>query len=212
MASRLGQHLLRAKCKAENFGLYALYPCCFCICCLAAQWPTFDCYQGNSLTHPMLITTFGLSIFGPKVTKGVGSLHLIEFSVSFDHNAITHLATHPKFQKILSPDLHPIFTKCGNPPNTQNSYSLITVGTLPLFIGDGGGTWGWVGVFEKIINQEFFVKMGVVYRRRVGKHCFSLIRYGFCRDNDLYSSSLLILCHMLLIKVLFTKKACKVAF
>ena len=52
MASRLGQHLLRAKSKAEIFGLYALYPCCFCICCLAAQWPTFDCYQGNSLTHP----------------------------------------------------------------------------------------------------------------------------------------------------------------
>ena len=149
MASRLGQHLLRAKSKAENFGLYALYPCCFCICCLAAQWPTFDSYQGNSLTHPMLITAFGLSIFGPKVTKGVGYLHLIEFPVSFDQNAITHLATHPKFQKILSPDLHPIFTKCGNAPNTQNSYSLITVETILLFIGGGRKGEGGLGFLKK---------------------------------------------------------------
>ena len=30
MASRLGKHLLRAKCKTENFGLSALYTCYFC--------------------------------------------------------------------------------------------------------------------------------------------------------------------------------------
>ena len=69
--------------------------------------------------------------------------------MGFDHNAITHLATHVKLQKILSPELHPIFTKCGNAPNTQNSYSLTIVGTLLL------------GVFEKIIDQDFFsVKKG----------------------------------------------------
>ena len=68
MVSRLRQHLLRAKSKVENFGLFALYLCYFFICCLAAQWPTFGCNQGNSLTHPTLIIAFGLSIFGPKVT------------------------------------------------------------------------------------------------------------------------------------------------
>ena len=35
MTSRLGQHLRRAKSKAGNFGLFALYPCYFFICCLA---------------------------------------------------------------------------------------------------------------------------------------------------------------------------------
>ena len=34
MASKLGQHLLRAKPKAENFGLFALYPCYF----LSVAW------------------------------------------------------------------------------------------------------------------------------------------------------------------------------
>ena len=62
MASRLGRHLLRAKSNAKNFGLFG-------ICCLAAQWPTFDCYRGNSFTYPILITAFGLSVFGPKVIK-----------------------------------------------------------------------------------------------------------------------------------------------
>ena len=122
MASRLRQNLLRAKSEAENFGLFALYPYFF-ICCLAAQQPTFDCYRGNSLTHPMLITAFALSIFGPKVT-GRGWVSTSECPVGFYHNAITLLATHPKLQKILYPDLHPIFKKCGNAPNTQNSYSL----------------------------------------------------------------------------------------
>ena len=56
--------------------------------------------------------------------EGVGSLLLIEYPVGFDHNDLTHLPTHPKLQKILSPDLHPIFPKCGNALNTQNSYSL----------------------------------------------------------------------------------------
>ena len=38
--------------------------------------------------------------------EGVGSLLLIECPVGFDHNDLTHLPTHPKLQKILSPDLH----------------------------------------------------------------------------------------------------------
>ena len=112
--------------------------------------------------------------------KGVGSLHLIQCPTGFDHNALTHLATTPKLQKILSPDLHPIFTKCGNAPNTQNSYSLTMVWPLPLFIQGAG-------IFEKNINQDFFVKMA---GKGGCKHCFSLIRYGFCKGNALYSASI----------------------
>ena len=62
--------------------------------------------------------------FGPKLNGWGWSLHLIECPLSFDHNAITHLATHPKLQKILSQDLHPVLQKCGNAPNAQKSYSL----------------------------------------------------------------------------------------
>ena len=68
MATRLWQHHVRTKSKVENFGLFALYSCYFFICCLTAPWRTFDYYRGNSLTHLMLITVFGLSIFGLKVT------------------------------------------------------------------------------------------------------------------------------------------------
>ena len=69
--SRLGQHLLREKSKSENFGLFALSPRYFFICCLAAPWPTFGCYRGNSLIHPMLITAFGLSVFVPELNVRV---------------------------------------------------------------------------------------------------------------------------------------------
>ena len=41
IASRQEKHLLRAKSKTENFGLFALYPCYFFICCFAAPWLTF---------------------------------------------------------------------------------------------------------------------------------------------------------------------------
>ena len=52
-----------------SFELFALYPWYFfVICWLAAPWLTCGYYQGNSLTHQMLITVFGLSIFGRKRT------------------------------------------------------------------------------------------------------------------------------------------------
>ena len=47
MASRLGKHL-RAKSKAKNFGLFALYHCYFFVCCLTAPWLTFGYNSGNS--------------------------------------------------------------------------------------------------------------------------------------------------------------------
>ena len=49
------------------------------------------------------------------------------------HNAIIHLAKHPKLQKILSQDLHTVFSKCGNVSNTQNSYSLTLWWSLGLY-------------------------------------------------------------------------------
>ena len=98
----------------ENFGLFAFYPCYFFICCLAAPWLTFGYYWGNSLTQSLVQRWLGK----------VGSLHLTECPVGFDGNGITHLATRPKLQKILSPHLHPDFPKCGNAPNIQSSYSL----------------------------------------------------------------------------------------
>ena len=70
MASRLGKHLRRAKSKTGNSRLFALHPCNFlCVCCLYVPWLTFYCHWENSVTRLMLITAFGLSIFGPKVTR-----------------------------------------------------------------------------------------------------------------------------------------------
>ena len=55
-----------------------------------------------------------------------------------------------------------------------------------------------VEIFEKSQkgDQDFLVKIGgcspyseVVYRKG-GKHCFSLVIYGFCSSNALYSASL----------------------
>ena len=87
MASRLGQHLLRAKSKAENF----------LICCLTAPWPTFGYYRGNSLTHPMLINAFGLSIFGPKVTGKSWISTLNWLPSGLWSQCLTHLATCRKY-------------------------------------------------------------------------------------------------------------------
>ena len=66
------------KLKTWNFGLFALYPCYFFICCLSDPWLTVGYYWGNSLSHLMLITAFGLLSFGSKVSWRGGSLRLIE--------------------------------------------------------------------------------------------------------------------------------------
>ena len=95
-------------------------------CCLDAPWLTFGFYWRNSVTHLMLTPLhLGYHFLIQRWLGWVGSLHLIEFWVGVDHNGITHLAIHPKLQKILSPYLHSGFSKCGNAPNTQNSYSLM---------------------------------------------------------------------------------------
>ena len=73
--SRLGQHLLRANSKVENFGLFALYSSFFLFLSayLVALWPNFGCYLANSLSPPMLLTAIGLSDFGPELDwEGLG--------------------------------------------------------------------------------------------------------------------------------------------
>ena len=111
MASRLEKHLLRAKAKAEKFRLFALLSCYFFICCLAVPWLTFGNYWGNSLTHLMLIITFGQSSFGPKVTlrgwvstpnwvpKGLWSqwLNPLNYSLQIAENTLPRLT--PSFSK-----------------------------------------------------------------------------------------------------------------
>ena len=75
---------------------------------------------------------------------GVGSLDLIECLVAFDQNPITHLATHPKWQQILSSGLHPDFPKCRNDPNAQNNYRL----TL----------WWPLGLHNALLDAKFTVQ------------------------------------------------------
>ena len=123
MASRLEKHLLRAKSKTENSGLFALYP--FYLFLSAVWLPHDQLFEETVSLTQCKSLHFGYLFLAQRWLGGFGSLHLIHCPVDFNHNAITHLATHPKLQKIVSPDMHPVSPKCGNSPNTQNSYSLI---------------------------------------------------------------------------------------
>ena len=123
MASRLEKHLLRAKSKAENSGLLALYP--FCLFLLAVRLPHRHLFEETVSLTLCKSLHFAYLFLAQRWLGGFGSLHLILCPVDFDHNAITHLATHPKLQKIVSPDMHPVFPNGENSPNTQNSCILI---------------------------------------------------------------------------------------
>ena len=120
--SRLRQHLLRAKSKAENFGLFVLYTCYFFICCLTTQWATFNCHRGNSLTHPVWITAFGLSIFSPKVS-GRGRISTTNWAPSGlwwqCHDPLSHS---PQIAENTLLGLTPNFYKMRKCP--KNSYTL----------------------------------------------------------------------------------------
>ena len=134
-------------------GSFLFIPAIFCICCLAAQWATFDCYPENSLTHPILITVFGLSIFGPKVTKS-GWVSTPNWNPnglwSQCHNPLSYSR---QIAENTFPRIAPNFYKMWNAPNTQNSYSLTIVGTLLLFIG---------GFWKNHRSRFFFCKKGRV--------------------------------------------------
>ena len=111
IASRLGKHLLRAKSKAENFGLLALYLSFIFICCLTAPLQTFGYYWGNSLTQLMLIIAFGLSIFVPKVVcRGwVSTPNWVPSGLWLQwHNPLTYS---PQIAENTLPRLAPTFSK-----------------------------------------------------------------------------------------------------
>ena len=99
MASRLEQNL-----RLKALGYLLFIPANFFICCLASPWPTFGCYWANSITHPMFI--WAISFWPWARMGGVGSIHLTECPVSFDHNAIT-----PQIAENTLPRLKPSFSK-----------------------------------------------------------------------------------------------------
>ena len=133
MASRLGKHLLRIKSKAENFGLYALYPCFLFICCLAPPWLIFGYYRRNSLTHLMLIIAFGRSIFGRKVTwrGSVSTSNWVPSGLwSQWHNPLTHS---PQIAKNTLPKLAPSFSKMWKFHHALNAFKTVL-------------SWDWSGL------------------------------------------------------------------
>ena len=121
----LGNTSLEQNIRLKTLGYLLFIPAIFFVCCLAAPWPTFGCYWANSLTHslnhPVLVNHCICAIsFWPRAgLGGVGSLHLTECPVNFDHNAITLQIAENTLRR-----LKPSFSKCGNAHNTQNRYSL----------------------------------------------------------------------------------------
>ena len=103
----LDNTFLEQNLRLKTLGYLLYIPVIFFICCLTAPWPTFSCYRGNCLTHPMLITSFGLSIFGPNVTRRdwISTRNWVPSGLwSQCHNPLSHSLEIAK--------------------NTQNSYSL----------------------------------------------------------------------------------------
>ena len=91
MACRLEQHLLSAKSKAENFGLFTLYSSyLFFYLLLGCFMANFWLLSSKQSHSPNVNHCIWAISFWPKAgLGGVGSLHLTEWPVSFDHNAIT---------------------------------------------------------------------------------------------------------------------------
>ena len=107
MSSRLGQHLLRSKSKAENFELFALYSTYF-------FYLLFDCPMANfwllsnKQSHSLNVNhcIWAISFRSGAEMGGVRSLHLTEWPVSFDCKAIT-----PQIAEDTLPRLKPSFSK-----------------------------------------------------------------------------------------------------
>ena len=87
MSSRLGQHLLRAKAKAENYWLFALYPCYFFYLLFGYPMVNFCLLLRKQSHSPNINHCIWDISFWPTAEWGVGFLHLTEFPVGFDHNA-----------------------------------------------------------------------------------------------------------------------------
>ena len=69
MASRLGQHLFRAKSKTENFGLFSLYLCYFLYLLCGCAMANFSLLSRKQSPSPNVNHCIWAICFGPKVTK-----------------------------------------------------------------------------------------------------------------------------------------------
>ena len=69
MASRLGQHLLRAKSKTENFGLFSLYLWYFLYLLCGCATANFSLLSRKQSHSPNVNQCIWAICFGPKVTK-----------------------------------------------------------------------------------------------------------------------------------------------
>ena len=107
MACRLEQHLLSAKSKAENFGLFTLYSSYLffylLLGCFMANFWLLSSKQSHSPNVNHCI--WAISFWHRAEMGGVGSLRLTKSPVSFRHKAITpHIAenTLPRFKPSFS--------------------------------------------------------------------------------------------------------------
>ena len=121
MACRLEQHLLSAKSKAENFGLFTLYSSYLFFhlllgCFMANFWLLLS-KQSHSPNVNHCI--WAISFLSKAGLGGVGSLHLIECPVSFDHNAVT-----PQIAQDTLPRLKPSFSKISKCPQDPKPVQL----------------------------------------------------------------------------------------
>lgn len=90
-----------------------------------------------------------------------GSLCLVECQVEFepgtfqfDCKASIHLTNLFKLQKVVSPDLRPVFLKCGNSSNTQKRFDL----NLRWFLGLSN-----ISLDAKVIFQDLY-KIQKIYK------------------------------------------------
>ena len=120
MACRLGQHLVRAKSKAENFGLFALCPCYFFICCLVAPWSNFWLLLRKESQPPNANhCNQAISFWARAEWEG---LNITECPVGFDHNAII-----PQIVQNTLPRLKPSFSKMWKCPQYSKQLLFDTV-------------------------------------------------------------------------------------
>ena len=120
MLSRLGQHLLRAKSKAEHFGLFSLYSCYFLYLQFGSPMTNFWLLLRKQSHSPNVNHRIWAISFWPKAgLGGVGSLHLTECPVRFDHNAITS-----QIEKNALPRLKPSFSKLWKCPQYPKQVRL----------------------------------------------------------------------------------------
>ena len=110
MASRLGQHLLRAKSKAENFelfGFYSSYLFFFFYLLFGCPMANFCLLSSRQFHSPNVNHCIWAISFWPRAgLGGVESLPKTECLVSFVHNAIT-----PQIAESTLPRLKPSFLK-----------------------------------------------------------------------------------------------------